>query len=819
MIINAPFILSLSRNPVVFDLKALNLILAPAILPYIDLSTTEYIRLNTLFGFEFTNPSTLETETVQFLASNNTPNGYFISGFPVSGATPPVDASYIDGIVEQMNLNPLLVSYFNVLRVGTSIRIQAKTANNLLIPANFSSTHTTLTANIVSVTIPAWNNQGHSINTKVFFEHEYMSNVFKEVADMEDYCDADGNLTLDIQSVLNSELMLSLDEPPLYDFNGDEIQRTNTLRRFYISTAERWTGMPNTLDYFDSEIQLVQLGGVSQEDFLKMHPISALVQTPKVLSWWPNNKRIYKKQTDFAAWMNIHGETLEYSIWFVMIFNDGTTANTTAMEFTLNPWESAMLPINYQQFEDSDPLGLLYGVELKIQTTPSAFGTKTISKRYIFQEHLSVDFREFVFINPYGIPESMACLGFNDINLNAAKQTIQRTPRHDFSTVKGMLYQFSTDSSNNYIARTGHVTKVEAETMQAVLVSAITFMVEGNSVVPVVIDPGSFNIIDTSEILAQIEFKLNRGYAQNNYSKQDLLPVINVDTTNGVFVAKIEYHKPLELPAEIWVGNENIEADVALVGGMYTETNILVENAIFHVLAFVVLNGQTIGLKKSFYYQRQQVSIRSPFIPLGAPGNWAVAYFGMRANAVMQIWIDAQNGLDFVNYGLSSTYGIFAIPATHQGDRLIRIEAQNLGRIREFNSEGIEYYNPMFYSMPNIETLVLTNMPIGGHFYAHVWQNLQFIEADNCGLTGFTLGLPRNIGYIDLSNNAMNPKAVEKFLEEMWTVKDGFLNPMYVILTGNPGATAPTQKALQLINGTGPYTGNGLNANLIIVIL
>jgi len=245
MIINAPFILSLSRNPVVFDLKALNLILAPAILPYIDLSTTEYIRLNTLFGFEFTNPSTLETETVQFLASNNTPNGYFISGFPVSGATPPVDAAYIDGVVEQMNLNPMLVSYFNVLRVGTSIRIQAKTANTLLIPANFSSTHTTLTANIVSVTIPAWNNQGHSINTKVFFEHEYMSNVFKEVADMEDYCDADGNLTLDIQSVLHSELMLSLDEPPLYDFNGDEIQRTNTLRRFYISTAERWTGMPN----------------------------------------------------------------------------------------------------------------------------------------------------------------------------------------------------------------------------------------------------------------------------------------------------------------------------------------------------------------------------------------------------------------------------------------------------------------------------------------------------------------------------------------------------------------------------------------------
>lgn len=819
MIIQAPFIVSLSRNPVVFEMKALNLMLAPAILPFITLTTTEYIRVNTVFGFQFINPSTGEVETVQFLASTNTPNGYYISGFPVGGSTPAVDATYINGIVAELQLNPLLSSYFTVSRVGTTIRITAKDANVQLIPTNFTSTHATLTAAITTLTIPAWMNQGHSVNTKVFFEHNYMSNVFVEVADMEDYCDANGNLTLDIQSVLHSELMLSLDEPPLYDFNGDQIQQTNTLRRFYISTAERWTGMPNTLDYMDSAIQLVKLGGVSQEDFLKMHPINALVQTPKVLSWWPNNKRLYKKQTDFAAWMNILGEELEYDVVFQLIFNDGTTSNTDAVQFTLKPWESAMLPVGYSQFEDLDPDGLLYGVVLKIQTFTDTLGTQTISKRYIFQEHLSVDFKEFVFINPYGIPESMACLGFNDIGLSVAKQTMQRTPRHDFSTIKGMLYTFSSDSANNYVARTGHVTKIEVQTMQAALVSATTFLLENESMIPVVIEPGSFNIIDTSEILAQIEFKFVRGFALNNYSEQSVLPVLSIDTTDGVFVGRVTYPKPIELGEELTIILGASEGVAANVDGVYTNTDFLEENGIYTALLPVVVDGETIDLRQLFKYHRQQATMRSPIIPLGAPGSWAVAYFSMKASAITPIFLDAQNGLGFLEYNVATTNTVITAAATHQGERLLTIEAKNLKRIVEFNSEGVSYFQPMIFAMTNLEELILTNMVIGGHFYAHIWEELTYFEAVNCELTGFTLGLPRDIGYIDLSDNLMNATAIERFLEEMWNVKDAFFNPMYVILSGNPGAAAPTAKSTHLINGTGPYAGNGLNANSIIVIL
>jgi hypothetical protein len=498
--------------------------------------------------------------------------------------------------------------------------------------------------------------------------------------------------------------------------------------------------------------------------------------------------------------------------------------NQTANAFQLDVFESMILPVAYEDFaaQGWDENGLLYAVEFSIVRVDPVYGSETVKRRFVFQENVSLDFKELIFINSYGIPESMALLGYSDFNLQSNKQILQRTPRHDFSTVKGMLYQFNNDSSNAFTVRTGHVPKQEAETMQSALISAATFIKEKGNMVPVVVEPGSFQIIDTSEILAQIEFSLNKGYALNNYSKQELLPQIEISTTAGVFVAKVAHTKPVQFPDEVEMNLkfDSLETDIPLVNGAFTASNFLNQNGRYRAQVNVIFNEQITTLTKSFVYQKQSAGFRTPLMPAPGAGSLVIAaHFQIEVYSNLTVFIDSQNGIGQQTINVTLSGIVYLEAATGAGYRFVEIQSHDLSKIRVFRNEGYAYFEPKLLEMSDLQVMELVNMPIGGHFYAHHWNKLTYLDLTNCQLTGLTLGLPRSIQYVFLNQNLLTSKAIEQFLEEMWLVKDAFLNPMFIVITDNPGSANPTIKSTQIINGTGPYLDNGLLQKSIFVIL
>jgi hypothetical protein len=820
--LSQPFVCSLSNNPLPFEIQATNAAPDVDVFPSISLLVGRYLLVNRFFQFSFINPDTGGTETVKFFGVENPPlDGYFVPATISGDANPPL--SYVEQLADHMRANALLNTYYKVIQQGMTILVEARRPVAELIPFGWvlsdiqmSGGVYALNPTIYSQYWEAIRRPNHRINLKVYFEPEYLSGEFELVSEISDTVDQNGLLIQDVSSIIHSELKNSFDTPPLAEeiptAEANKVRKANVLRRYYIECAEQWNNMPFEKMWRKSDILFAHFGGVSLEDYAKIHPIQSLIRGSRFLTWWPNKKRLFADQPDWLSWMNTTGRKAPFIAYLKVQYDDGLFHYDTIGTIELNPWETITVPIGYSQ------LGLeaLPGNVVSWEVTVTDDDETSVSRKMYLMHDLNIVHRDMVYLNTYGVPECFRTIGFWKEELQVKKEVASRTLAHDYTRINGQSFVFQQISRNTFTARTGHLKKAEADALQAMMTTAPVFQYKKGYYSPVLIDGGSVTPIDESEILQMLEFKVTQSMELKTFSKEPDAPKLNFERNCSEIYIRVDYAQMIDSVSVMEVFRNGAPITILNPVGNEWFLGGVEISATYTFKTTVTISGTIHRIWGIYNFARKRAKFKSPD-------------HGSSINSNSFEVVSRVNSKLFVNWEVNGTFEEYPLLANNttlifkqtnrRRERNILIEHPCFDSYTAFSCSGLTYKGFELDNMHNLDLLIIANTSLSGFFTLVPWRKMRDALLFGNDIENFEIGLCRELEQLDLANNQMSAEALETLIDELYKFRKLFLNAVYVTLSGNPGSGSISADATAKILGTGIYAGDGLLQNQIFVII
>jgi hypothetical protein len=822
-----PYACSLSKNPIAFELFADNFSAETNIYPRIVLTfSRSEIQNERYFSFDFINPTTGLADQIKFLALiNPEENGYHIPGGTATSNTLPTE-EYMADVEFHMLLNDKLTTFYTLSRVDNVITLTAKEPIAELIPTNWYLSDTSAVSGVFSVNSVIssvfWKAQKRTdfrLNTQVYFESVYLSGHFDLVFEGTTTVDALGKVDLDVSGIIDAEIKNTFLTPPIHleidSSEANKARKSDVLRRYYIRVSEQWTNKQETTDWAKSDILLAHYGGVSMDDFATNHPVIHLQTTKAFLTAWPDKKRLADNQSDWLSWMNVMGFNETFQINLKVYFTDGTDESQQIGEIELRKWETLTIPVGYEQLaiENIQPTKEVHAWDVSIEFSGSPIVTRRMQRTQL----MNVRNHTLVYLNNYGVQESFYSTGYWKHGYTSKKDVATQTLRHDYLSINGQDFVFQQISRNTFTVRTGSLRSNEAEALQDVLNTAPVFLYQNQRFMPIIIEQGNFEPVDESEILQTIEMKVTKSMALKNYSNQEDLPTIEVIEECGIVAIQVVHHKSIEY------GLLLVYDEIALIdsitlndNGRYELSTPLIDSGTYRFRAGVTLDGDFMHVTKIVDYQENEFSFQTPF------------YTSSGINDTFQIKTDGAIKLN-VDWDKNETINAYTIANDtltsisedsnfHRGRRTIVCSTACSDRINQFTIQGKAYRNFKLNKLTKLRRLEIINCALPGHFSVAPFKDLVYCYLNGNQLTSFEVGINMDLYIVDLQNNLLDNAAVLNLCRSLYQYRK-VLDFIVFFLQGNPDEGNYTQEVLDIANGTGAYTGDGLIQNNIQLIL
>lgn len=822
-----PYPCCFSKNPIPFTLHAINFSTEISVFPRITLTFNYELLEGRLFYFKYINPNTGAETEARFIGRLSPElDGYEVPA-NASGAQA-ITTAYVEEMANHLRADRELSSYYTVEVDGLDIIITAKQAIEELVPTDFYlndlSSGTLGLAIESTISTQFWKarpRDNHRVNLKVYFEKEYMSNHFEVVSSQTDRVDSNGNLTIDIASIIDSEIRNSFENPPLADPTDpdavDKSQKGKVLRRFYIEASEMWRNMIPSVSWQSSETRFAHFGGVSMDDYSMENPIEYIDSQKMALTWWPEKKRLYQEQKDWLSWMNVLGFKIDITAKLEILYKDNTSDISDIGTQDLLAWETITVPVGYQQLNIEviqDPLKEVYGWKIRFEKG----GTILHENKYLLLDPESIFTRTLVYLNSLGVPESFVTTGFWDNELQTNNQLATRTLSHDYKSINGQDFVFSKSSKHLFSARSGVLKKKEKKALQDILNVSPVFLLENGFTYPVIIETGNYKINEEEEIIETLEFQIAKSMQLNNISEMIKKPTLRIESNCGMYTAFIDSDEVIDTYndlAVVYDGNAAFET-VSFLNDQYELTQKIETEGMYSFTVEVVIQGQTFKLVKKEFFEPESASFLSPSHPNAAN----TTLFELMSSVDEDVVLDLQ-GDQNLTYSLvanvSQQVG-FLVPPGYKNQV---IESSCLSNMKEFRIEGQNFSEFELSKMKNLELLEITNCNLPGHFSLADFKNLKIALLEDNNLTSFELGLLTTASSINIQNNQLDAEAIEKLVKEVWDYRTLF-NPtgsyVYIYIAGNPGVPNMNQETEDISLGTGAYSGDGLVDHDILII-
>ena len=830
--IEQPFACVLSDNPVPFTIHAVNATTGVNIYPKIELTFHLKVYAQRFFKWEFNNPITGALEEVRFHAIEN-PNadGYEVPGYLGNQAP---DATYMESMLQHMQANATLNTFYNLSLNGFVITATAKEAIADLIPTNWYLSDDQQTGGSYSIMTStsslyyaAEKTEGHRVTYSVYLEKEYLSGNFELVSTQQNEVDEDGNLSFDVSSILHSEIENAFTEPPLaieiLPTATNKASKANVLRRYYVEASERWSNMPVAQSYEQSSINYAHFGGVSLEDYAYQNPIIALCNSQAFLCNWPSIKRVYPEQKDWLAWMNVLGKiatvTLKAKVWFT----DGTNSTITIGSATLNPWETVRVPVGLEQVNLLNLFALPIKKWVVSVEDNAAAGILLATQTYLLTDYTNTVAQEFVYLNGYNIPASFMALGYKKESFAVSKEMATKTLNHNYKVINGQSFVFVSNAVNTYNVRSGHLTNIEAQALKAMLSVKAVFLSNENGYKPVIIEPDSFETLDEESMMQSLQFSAIESMQVQSYSTNKNIAKLAITNNCGVFTVGVDTSYTIENYGVFYVKDEdgnNVETIATPTNNTYTLSNAIELPGKYFFSVAITINGEIHNINEVVFVERERFTFLTP-------NHTSFSNFvgcTLKSNAALNVYGFFEKEDDYEVYNLSSATNFSLYKGSlPKGKKQVSIEAVCLKHIDTFWIEAQDYTNFQLNQLSGLKDLRIQNCNLEGHLNLFGLNTVENLFLDGNDLTGLTLGFMPNIHSLAISNNPnFSETAFLEVLKTYHKYKDLYQTPyMHFIVAQNLGTPSGSYstEVYDIINGTGQYAGNGLaQANINVVI-
>jgi len=461
--------------------------------------------------------------------------------------------SYFELVASQMQSVPLVASLFTFQADTPSAGFFSITANQ-----QFENGEVTWLINGISNANATATNtyqqedntpDGYAIVMELFFEGV---SGFKKVVELKAIPDAQGLVTFNLEEILHAEFK---NDFPFVPINTDTPVLANNIKKYFARIREDWYNIfENPLstdgDWISIPTRQVLCGGVSQAYFADHNLLEDLDEENAFLSWYPDGKTVSPDQPEYIAWFN-HTDTNREIIIRLERFRD-TDQMTELFRYddiqpkiSVAPNQTLIIPVGYNQL-DIDIPGNTDVRKYTIQVVDAASDFETgepiflSQKRSYYVDYCDYPEKRYIqFANGFCIPQTIRCIGrwTKDLLINREESTKILKP--NYQSIDRQRIQHNVDFDNQFIYRTGWLTKNEVDALQEYLINNEGFEILASGYLPLHIISKRFAITQTLKNLHALEIKVIPGLKLKNYSNKNLLPKLTsedfweLESSNG----------------------------------------------------------------------------------------------------------------------------------------------------------------------------------------------------------------------------------------------------------------------------------------------
>lgn len=523
-IIQQPADLVLSRNPIVYKLRATTLagVGFGATGVRTDIIIAEsYFDVGNTIVVKWTEPSGLQSALTFNFVSAMTDNPSELPTNPY-----PTFTDYLAAIAEKMSKHPLLSPFFTVTWSDDnpyfSLIVTAKNTDDgwavSLTDSLTSFSQQATYANTAAIADRRPDN--HKILYDVFFEPTYRSGNFIRIAQNETYVNQEGYGIFDIKDILDAAFTVTLSSPPIPNFNSTAPHTADNLRRYYVRIAERF-GTPATVQngqYIGNanSPNLVRLGGIAQNLWLDNPDfLNSLTAINRVLSWQPLEKTVTRLQPEWLAFAaQGDGETVKIQYSSVLV--DGTMTNEiVANTLTLRYAETVLLPVNIYALGSTVAENVV-----RYYVTLLDHNDNPISETFTYTiDHLHHESQRYLmFINGFGVPQTLSLTGTFSTTVDFDRTEANTAYAPNGHLAQSGSFTSNTNSERSFVYRTGFLQREDITAIVELWQSEHVFEVFEEGFIPLRLTDKRLKLPETGDYTEGVQIAAAPRINYRNYS-------------------------------------------------------------------------------------------------------------------------------------------------------------------------------------------------------------------------------------------------------------------------------------------------------------
>lgn len=529
-LISNPGDIALSRNPVIFQIRALD----DAGDPYIIRGPMSEARATTYFYFNvgdtvnvaWTEPDgTTQTVTFTAAASPSTENQIY-SGNPAGthAATWALNAARIQA---HSQVAPFLRIYSSDNGAGISIFAEVLEFSDDW-GVELGGTITAGTVNFIDTATSSSNLPNNfKVLLDVHFEDSYQDGDFSSIATLQAIPDTAGYVTFNLQEVIDKAAAYSLADPPIPQFGTNEITKADVLRRFYVRYREDYDNIVSPAWTYD-DLRLILCGGIAQNIFADYDFFTSFNADNAFLTWYPDGKNVSTDQPEYLPWINFTGADVQISAELRRTTATGTLSTLYRYTFnglTLAPYEVALIPVGYTEINVASTDVKKYTVRVIDDSSDWEGGSPTYlsqSRSYYVDYSYYQDPRYLMYLNSFCCPLTLRCTGEIAKSIEIQRTQSERILAPDYSSTTAEVFQHDDFFRNLFTYHTGYLSRAEVDALQEMLIYNRIYEVYEEGYIPLYLTSDKWDIYTTRQFLHSLVLETIPAMYRKNYSNTNI---------------------------------------------------------------------------------------------------------------------------------------------------------------------------------------------------------------------------------------------------------------------------------------------------------
>lgn len=407
------------------------------------------------------------------------------------------------------------------------------------------------------------------LQIRVLVEQIFNSGFFTEVKNQNFYPNAEGVISMEVQTILNPYLEFYTPRPGLQK----PVQAFDQRKRFKISWILVKDGAV-VVSPTDSEIYYVAKGGLSYEawqpnDFFAKN----ILEEHLPLRFAGRNEKVGVEETRFLYWLYPYDDLTVHSLEYAVYFSDGSVVSKLIEGLSGGKWAVFCAPAGFNQ-AGLDALVPDGKIPIKYSIGVTSGENEVLSEYFYEIDHRNFyDATQILYRNSLGGLETVRLLGQIDFAAEYDRQMAQKTVPPSWYLNMNLMNQETDEGAEeqvNYTADTGFISKESCDKLRDLFLSPQKWEIKNSKLLPINIASKKAKFFSNKDSLISTTIEWQAAYTNAFYTPSDYMPATRTCPAVEKFIVKQISKNKLQIMFALQAPYSLIEVQIII--GVTTKT-------------------------------------------------------------------------------------------------------------------------------------------------------------------------------------------------------------------------------------------------------